>query len=101
LQILKRLNTSAKRSSVLGNIPALLAPMDQADRTQSDHTNEKYHWLLLKLNNNPYICRLCPRDNELRFDDDEEALHHITKSHLDMGYGCSCGWYVDFTLCGD
>ena len=75
--------------------------MDQVDGTQSDHTNEKYHELLLKLDNNPYIWRLCPRDNELCLDDDAEALQHVTKSHLDMGYGCSCGWYVDFTLCGD
>ena len=38
---------------------------------------------------------MCPRDNELRFDDDEEALNHITGSHLEMGYGCTCGRYVD------
>ena len=83
------------------SLAALRAPMDQVDEAQSAHMNQKYHGLLLMLEDGPCICRLCPRDNELRFDDDEEALHHITMSHLDMGYGCSCGWYVNFTLCGD
>ena len=79
---------------------ALQAPM-WSDEAQSDEMTQKYHGLLLKIANNTYKCRLCPKDNELRFDDDREALHHITKSHLDMGYGCDCGWYVDSILCDD
>jgi len=82
------------------SLAALRAPMDQADEAQSAHMDQKYHGLLM-LDDSSWLCRLCPRDNELRFDDDEEALHHITKAHLDMGYGCVCGWYVNFTLCGD
>ena len=77
---------------------ALQAPM-WSDEAQSDETTQKYHGLLLNIANNNYKCRLCPKDNELRFNDDREALHHITKSHLDMGYGCECGWYVNSILC--
>ena len=79
----------------------LRTPMGQFDEAQFDETIQKYHGLLLKIGNSNYKCRLCPKDNELRLDDDEEALHHITKTHLDMGYGCECGWYVNLTLSDD
>ena len=82
------------------SLPALQAPRCQPDEEQSDEMSQKFHGLLLKIENGSYKCRLCPRDNELRFGEDREALHHITKSHLDMGYGCECGWYVNFILGG-
>src|ERR1700679_3626532 len=72
----------------------LRAPLCQPDGVTSDGATEKYHGLL-KIDNDGYRCQMCPRDNELRFDDDEEALNHITGSHLEMGYGCTCGRYVD------
>lgn len=37
-------------------------------------------------------CRLCPEDSQLDFRDPEEALHHMAKDHLEMGYSCDCGW---------
>ena len=77
------------------SLAPLRALMDPADGAQSAHANEKYHGLLLKSDDSSCMCRLCPRDNELHFSDDEEALHHITVTHLDMGYGCKCGWYVN------
>ena len=70
-----------------------------SDEAQSDEMTQKYHELLSKIANNNYKCRLCLKDNELPFDDDKVALHHITKSHSDMGYGCECGWYVNSILC--
>ena len=73
------------------SLPALQAPMCQSDRAESDETTQKYHGLLLKIEKISYKCRLCPRDNELSFDDDKEALHHITKSHLGMRTGVNMG----------
>ena len=52
---------------------------------------KKYHGLLRR-EREVFNCRLCPEDNKLDFMDPEEALHHMTKDHDDMGYGCSCGW---------
>jgi hypothetical protein len=51
----------------------------------------KYHGLLRRDREIVY-CRLCPEDNQLDFKDPEEALHHMTKDHFDMGYSCDCGW---------
>ena len=47
---------------------------------------------LLRRDREIVYCRLCPEDNQLDFKDPEEALHHMTKDHLDMGYSCDCGW---------
>ena len=47
---------------------------------------------LLSREREVFNCRLCPEDNKLDFKDPEEALHHMTKDHFDMGYSCSCGW---------
>ena len=51
----------------------------------------KYHGLLRRDREIVY-CRLCPEDNQLDFKDPEEALHHMTKDHFDMGYSCDCEW---------
>ena len=51
----------------------------------------KYH-ALLRRDREIVYCRLCPEDNQLDFKDTEEALHHMTKDHFDMGYSCDCGW---------
>ena len=79
------------------SLSALRAPLSHAEVAQADGATIRYHGLL-KIENGGYRCRLCPRDNELLFDDDEEALQHITVSHLEMRYGCVCGWYVELGL---
>jgi hypothetical protein len=51
----------------------------------------KYHGLLRQGRESMY-CRLCPQENQLDFEDFEEALHHMTRDHFDMGYSCDCAW---------
>jgi hypothetical protein len=76
------------------SLEALRAPIpSQVVQIYFAGATEKYHGLLKK-ENDQYQCRLCPWGSELAFGDTEEALHHITKSHLDMGYGCKDSWYV-------
>lgn len=58
---------------------------------QVEGGTQKYRGLLSK-DREVLLCRLCPEDNKLDFKDPEEALHHITMSHFDMGYSCTCGW---------
>jgi len=56
----------------------------------------RYHGLLRRDRDHKdreiVYCRLCPQDSQLDFKDPEEALHHMAKDHLEMGYGCDCGW---------
>ena len=52
---------------------------------------EKYRGFLSR-EREVFNCRLCTEDNKLDFKDPEEALHHMTKDHFDMGYSCLCGW---------
>lgn len=47
---------------------------------------------LFKQQDRTALCRLCPLDNSLDFDDPESGLYHITSDHFDMGYSCQCGW---------
>ena len=63
-----------------------------SDEAQSDEMTQKYHELLSKIANNNYKCRLRLKDNELRFDDDNEALHHISRNRIwTWGTGASVG----------
>jgi hypothetical protein len=64
---------------------------EEIDDFQFPPRTLKYHGLLRRDREIVY-CRLCPEDNQLDFKDPEEALHHMTKDHLDMGYSCDCGW---------
>jgi len=74
-------------------LEALKAPMTAQDavRFQVEKGTQKYRGLLSR-EQEVFNCRLCPRYNELGFKDPEEALHHMAKSHFDMGYSCPCGW---------
>jgi hypothetical protein len=74
-------------------LDALRAPMSSQEVTQFqvEAKTQKYRGLLSR-EREVFNCRLCPGDNKLDFKDPEEALHHITKDHFDMGYSCSCGW---------
>ena len=58
---------------------------------QAEEGAQKYRGLLTR-ELEVFSCRLCPEGNKLDFKDPEEALHHMTKSHFDMGYSCDCGW---------
>ena len=73
----------------------LRAPMSSQEITQFEVEEgaQKYRGLLSR-EQEVFNCRLCPEDNKLDFKDPEEALHHMTKSHFDMGYSCKCGWSV-------
>ena len=73
----------------------LRAPMSSQEiaQFQVEEGAQKYRGLLSK-EQEVFNCRLCPEDNKLDFKDPEEALHHMTKSHFDMGYSCKCGWSV-------
>ena len=64
---------------------------DELEEFQLPAHTMKYHGLLRR-DREIFYCRLCPEDNQLDFKDHEEALHHMTKDHLDMGYSCDCGW---------
>ena len=64
---------------------------EEAEEFQVPASTMKYHGLLRR-DREIFYCRLCPEDNQLDFKDHEEALHHMTKDHLDMGYSCDCGW---------
>ena len=64
---------------------------EEVEEFQVPARTMKYHGLLRR-DREIYYCRLCPEDNQLDFKDHEEALHHMTKDHLDMGYSCDCGW---------
>ena len=64
---------------------------DEVEEFQVPPRTLRYHGLLRR-DREIFYCRLCPEDNQLDFKDHEEALHHMTKDHLDMGYSCSCGW---------
>ena len=72
---------------------ALKAPMtaEEATKFQVEEGTEKYRGLLSR-EREVFNCRLCPEDDTLDFKDPEDALHHMTKDHFDMGYSCSCGW---------
>ena len=74
-------------------LDGLRAPMSSQEITQFQvgEGTQKYRGLLSR-EREVFNCRLCPEDNKLDFKDPEEALHHITKSHFDMGYSCKCGW---------
>jgi len=74
-------------------LEALREPITQTDATQFqvEEGNQKYRGLLSR-EREVFNCRLCPEDNKLDFKDPEEALHHMTKDHFDMGYSCPCGW---------
>ena len=75
------------------NLDGLRAPMSTQEiaQFQLEEGTPKYRGLLNR-EREVFSCRLCPEDNRLGFKDPEEALHHMTKSHFDMGYSCSCGW---------
>ena len=75
------------------SLEALRAPMTVEESTEFhlEEGAEKYRGLLSR-EREVFNCRLCPEDNKLDFKDPEEALHHMTKDHFDMGYSCSCGW---------
>jgi len=75
------------------SLAALKAPMtaEEITKFQVAPGAEKYRGLLVR-EREVLNCRLCPEDNKLEFKDPEEALHHITKDHFDMGYSCDCGW---------
>lgn len=75
------------------NLEGLRAPMSTQEivQFQAEEGSQKYRGLLTR-ERGVFSCRLCPEDNKLDFKDPEEALHHITKSHFDMGYSCACGW---------
>jgi len=75
------------------SLAALKAPMtvEETTKFQVEPGTEKYRGLLVR-EREVLNCRLCPEDNKLEFKDPEEALHHITKDHFDMGYSCACGW---------
>jgi len=75
------------------SLAALKAPMttEEITKFQVAPGAEKYRGLLVR-EREVLNCRLCPEDNKLEFKDPEEALHHITKDHFDMGYSCTCGW---------
>ena len=64
---------------------------EELEEFQLPARTQKYHGLLRR-DREIFYCRLCPEDNQLDFKDHEEALHHMTKDHLDMGYSCDCGW---------
>ena len=64
---------------------------DEVEEFQVAPRTLRYHGLLRR-DREIFYCRLCPEDNQLDFKDHEEALHHMTKDHLDMGYSCNCGW---------
>ena len=74
-------------------LEALRAPMpvQVATKFQLEEGVPMYRGLLSR-EREVFDCRLCPEDNKLDFKDPEEALHHMTKDHFDMGYSCSCGW---------
>ena len=73
-------------------IPVQVATKFQVDPDfQVDEGVPMYRGLL-SMEREVFNCRLCPEDNKLDFKDPEEALHHMTKDHFDMGYSCSCGW---------
>ena len=74
-------------------LDALRAPANAqvATEFQVEEGAQMYRGLLSR-EREVYNCRLCPEDNKLDFKDPEEALHHMTKDHFDMGYSCSCGW---------
>ncbi len=75
------------------DLEGLRAPMSAQEiaQFQVPAGTQKYRGLLIR-EREVFSCRLCPEDNKLDFKDPEEALHHITKSHFDMGYRCTCGW---------
>ena len=66
-------------------------PVQVATNFQVEEGTPMYRGLLSR-EREVFNCRLCPEDNKLDFKDPEEALHHMTKDHFDMGYSCSCGW---------
>jgi len=74
-------------------LEALRAPVtvQVATEFQVEEGASMYRGLLSR-EREVFNCRLCPEDNKLDFKDPEEALHHMTKDHFDMGYSCSCGW---------
>ena len=74
-------------------LEALMEPISaqMATRFQVEEGSQRYRGLLSR-EREMFNCRLCPEDNKLDFKDPEEALHHMTKDHFDMGYSCSCGW---------
>jgi hypothetical protein len=65
---------------------------EEADEFGCPPHTPKYHGLLRRGDREIVYCRLCPEDDRIKFKDPEEALHHMTKDHLDMGYSCDCGW---------
>jgi len=66
---------------------------EEVDNFSSAPGRLKYHGLLRRdMETVRCHCRLCPEDDQLDFKDAEEALHHMTKDHFDMGYSCDCGW---------
>ena len=67
-----------------------MTPQEVAKFQVEDGT-PKYHGLLRRDRERAY-CRICPDGSQLDFKDPEEALHHMTKDHFDMGYSCDCGW---------
>ena len=74
-------------------LEALRSPMsaDDAARFQVDPGTQKYRGLFSK-EREVFNCRLCSEYDKLDFKDPEEALHHMTRDHFDMGYSCDCGW---------
>ena len=74
-------------------LEALRAPMTAEEATEFhvEDGTEKYRGLLSR-EQEVFNCRLCPEGDTLEFKDPEEALHHMTKDHFDMGYSCTCGW---------
>ena len=66
-------------------------PVQVATKFQVDEGVPMYRGLLGR-ERGVFNCRLCMEGYRLDFKDPEEALHHMTKDHFDMGYSCSCGW---------
>ena len=80
-----------------GNITleGLMAPMGAVELRVFGLTATSAKYLgLFRRQDGVGLCRLCPLDSRLDFKRPETGLYHITRDHLDMGYGCQCGWCV-------
>ena len=74
----------------LTSLTTEMAP-EEVTKFQVAQGTPKYHGLLRR-DKEIFYCRLCPEVSQLDFRDPEEALHHMTKDHFDMGYSCDCEW---------
>ena len=74
-------------------LEGLRAPMtaQETEEFQVEEGTQRYRGLLSR-EREVLNCRLCPEGDKLDFKDPDDALHHMTKDHFDMGYSCPCGW---------